>query len=82
MTKEEVKSEEHKTEEQDSDTPKTEDQKPKDKPSWKKIGIGLGVVVIGNLYSYLTAYSKGIFFDANTAIGLLAIIIGLYIILK
>ena len=59
-----------------------EQVKSKGKTSWKKIGIGLGIVVIGNLYSFLTAYSKGIFFNTNTVIGLLAIIVGLYIILK
>jgi len=57
-------------------------EKKKEKTSWKNIYLGLGIVLIGNLYSYLTAYSKGIFFNNNTIIGLLAIIVGLYIILK
>ena len=71
------KSEKHE-EKQESEKP----EEKKEKTSWKKLGIGLGVVLIGNLYSFLTAYSKGILFDNNTIIGLLAIVIGLYIILK
>ena len=52
------------------------------KIGWKRIAIGLAVVLIGNLYSYFTAYSKGILFNGDTIVGLLAIIIGMYIILK
>lgn len=68
--------------EQKTEKPKEDSNKEKGKTSWKRIVIGLGVVIAGNVYSYLTAYSMRIFFDMNTVVGLLAIIFGLYIILK
>jgi len=78
-TKVEVVETTEESQKEDSEKKKQEAHK---STSWKRIGVGLGVVLIGNLYSYLTAYSKGFLFNSNTVIGLVAIIVGLYIILK